>query len=119
MVPLPTEWTYREILWGSLEQSGWGKKVPLDLGSLLDIRFALLPEDLPGEFWVDEITLLPNSDGGSEAGPVDAAPELDGARNLDAAPDSANLVDAAPDAADLVDAAPDAADLADAGATGD
>ena len=91
LVPLPTEWTYREILWGSLEQSGWGKKVPFDVGALIDIRFALLPEDLPGEFWIDEITLLPSSDGGNEAGPLDAAPELD------ATPDSAGLIDAAPD----------------------
>ncbi|HET7538742.1 MAG TPA: carbohydrate binding domain-containing protein [Polyangiaceae bacterium] len=55
---LTEDWQSREVRWDQLQQEGWGKSVHFDPKRLLGIEFAAKPDNLPADFWIDDLVWI-------------------------------------------------------------
>ncbi len=64
---LTDQWQEYTVLWSKVQQGGWGKEVRFDPERILGINFAVAVADLPIDFWIDDISFLPNDSSGGSA----------------------------------------------------
>ena len=67
---LSSSWQTHEIEWGALQQAGWGTPVSFQAGDVVSIEFTIAPEQMPFDFWIDELSLVAGTSGsgGSSGG---------------------------------------------------
>lgn len=58
LIPLTSDWKYHEVRWDAFSQAGWGMLVAFNPEHLLGVEFAVSPDALPAEFWLDEIRFV-------------------------------------------------------------
>jgi hypothetical protein len=59
IVYLSDHWDDYVVRWDRLEQGGWGAQARFDPARVLNLNFAVKPKELPADFWVDDINLIP------------------------------------------------------------
>jgi len=57
-VLLGDKWDDYVVVWEVLQQGGWGAEARFDPSRLLSLNFAVLPKDLPMDFWLDDVKFL-------------------------------------------------------------
>jgi hypothetical protein len=68
-IMLSDHWDDYLVTWNQLQQGGWGTEVRFDPASVVAFEFSVGVKQLPADFWVDDIELVPKA-----AQPVPAAP---------------------------------------------
>jgi hypothetical protein len=61
LVYLSDHWDDYVVRWDRLEQGGWGAQARFDPARVLNLNFAVKPKELPADFWIDDITLIPRA----------------------------------------------------------
>jgi hypothetical protein len=64
---LTAEWQTFSIPWEKLQQEGWGAQARFDPARLIQVGFKVAVQDLPVDFWVDDIQFVPKSGAGPKA----------------------------------------------------
>jgi hypothetical protein len=59
VIYLSDHWDDYVVRWDRLEQGGWGTEARFDPARVLDLNFGVKPKDLPIDFWVDDIAVIP------------------------------------------------------------
>jgi hypothetical protein len=58
---LTNEWQEFGVPWEKLQQEGWGAQARFDPGRLIQIAFKAAVQDLPVDFWVDDVRFVNKS----------------------------------------------------------
>jgi hypothetical protein len=58
IVHLGNCWDEYLVRWDQLQQGGWGNEARFDPARLLQLAFAVTPNELPADLWVDDIALV-------------------------------------------------------------
>lgn len=57
-ITLSSKWEEHRVPWEQLKQAGFGQAVPFDPHSLISLELAVLPEQTPFDFWIDDLRFL-------------------------------------------------------------
>jgi hypothetical protein len=62
LVKLTADWARYEVSWPELLQdASWGKHVDFDPKAIKGLAFTVLPDDLPTDFWLDDVSFIADS----------------------------------------------------------
>jgi hypothetical protein len=62
VVYLSDRWDDYVVPWNRLQQGGWGAEARFDPSRVVSLQFSVKPQDLPADFWLDDLAFVSDSE---------------------------------------------------------
>ncbi len=74
---LTDHWDDYLVRWDRLEQQGWGAQARFDPARVVSMGFSVKPQDLPADFWIDDVAFVNDREAEALAASIHAQPVAD------------------------------------------